>query len=239
MKHAETVFQLAIGLLVALVLFSSFAIVVPDKTALIVGVPSACKSRMALEAPKSVDVYAGSTQEIIVKVKTVACGASHIRLFVDGVPKELYAVGPSSYPVLSPGKEANFTVVFDIPESDADKIYTGIYRLDTNEGKFSFAEVTINVLTPEKPKAEIKAVAMTSKEYVVTSGADKRLWYGIGFLATVLAIILIGVEYFEVHKKHEYQGAIKRTDEGIDKGLGTAPMRKEKFESALKKGKKR
>ncbi|HIK00553.1 TPA: hypothetical protein H1016_03365 [archaeon] len=230
--------QIVLGVLIILVLVSSVAISSPRITATIIGIPSACKSKIALEAPKTMDIYAGTTEEVPVKVKSILCGVSYVRLELNGISKDLYTVGPTYHPVLAPGKEGNFSIFFDIPGGTEEKTYAGLYTIRTNEGKFILGELNLNVLTPEKPKSEVESVSVV-KEEVVIKGIDRTLWYGIGFLASILGIILISVEYFAVTKKHARLSALKRAEGEIYKALGVKPKKKEEFEKALRKGKKK
>ena len=167
MNSPNLKFQVILGVLVALVLFSSFAIIAPEKSALIVGIPSGCKSKISLEAPQTVEVTAGATKEVPVKVKSLLCGISYVRLKIYGMPTDIYSVGPTGYPVLAPGKEGNFTVVFDIPEGAEEKTYSGYYVIYANEGTYNLGEVNVFVVSLEKPKAEIKPVVTETKEVIV------------------------------------------------------------------------
>ena len=242
MNSPNLKFQVILGVLVALVLFSSFAIIAPEKSALIVGIPSGCKSKISLEAPQTVEVTAGATKEVPVKVKSLLCGISYVRLKIYGMPTDIYSVGPTGYPVLAPGKEGNFTVVFDIPEGAEEKTYSGYYVIYANEGTYNLGEVNVFVVSLEKPKAEIKPVVTETKEVIVKTTSpksSKAIWYFVGLFSAVLAIVLISYEYFASAKKHENWEAVKRPEAEIYKALHAEPRQKVDFESALKKGRKK
>ncbi len=237
MELRKTQIRIVLGVLIAFVILSSMALSSPGITSFIVGVPSTCKSNISLDAPQSVDLYAGSTEEILLKIKSIACGVSFVRLELNGIARDFYTVGPSYIPVLAPGKEGNMSIFFDIPEGTEEKTYTGLYTIRTNEGNFILGELNVNILAPAKPKAEIESISI-SKEEVVVKGIDKAVWYGIGFLAAILAIILISLEYFSITKKRTLFEALKRSEEEIHEALGVEPEKKEEFEKALRKQKK-
>jgi len=231
--------RIVLGILVAIVLFSSIAISEPRLTGAVIGIPSACKSKIEIEAPHSIEIYAGSTEEMQVTVKSVLCGVSYVRLKVEGISSELYTVGPTYYPVLPPGRAGNFSVFFDLPEDAKGKTYSGVYTIYTNEGRFFLGELNVNVLAPEKPKAQFETTSIVSGKQIVLKGADKTIWYALGFLSSILSIIIVGYEYF-VYKEHKSRKeAIKRPEAGIYRALGVSPKRKEEFETALGKGKKK
>ena len=231
--------QIVLGVLVLLLILSSIAISEPRFTGFVVGIPSACKSKITIEAPKSIEIYAGETEEMQVKVNSVMCGVSYVRLKLSGISSELYTVGPSYHPVLSPGKTGNFSVFFDIPEGADEKAYAGVYTIYTNEGTFSLGEINLNVLAPEKPKVQVEAVPIVSGKQVVLQQSDRTIWYALGFFASILAIIIVGYEYFAIREHKSRKEALKRPEAGIYRALGVSPKKRGEFETALGKGKKK
>ena len=121
--------QVVLGILIVLVLLSSIALSTPQKSGAIIGIPSTCKSKITITAQNSLEISPGEMASIPAKVKSVLCGVSYVRLRLEGMPAELFYVSPPTIAVLSPGKEGEYTITFDIPDNAPPKTYAGIYTV--------------------------------------------------------------------------------------------------------------
>lgn len=228
---------IGIGILITLVLFGGFFLSKDMLSGLVVGVPSSCKAQANLAAPEIFDLYIGETATADVQISKVMCGISYVRLFLNGIPKGLYTVGPTYIPVITPKATKNFTIYFDVPLGTEEKSYGGVYTLYTNEGTYTFGEFTVNINTREKPKIQVQPVIRVSKDEIPEKIAIS-MWYATVFFAALIAAILIGFAYFALSQKHGAEAALKREENAIYKAIGVSPLKKAGFESAFKKRKK-
>ncbi len=227
-----------LGILAVLTIASGIGFLNSAPSGLVVGVPSTCKSTVNFEAPEHLGLKPGELKDVSVVITDVSCGVSYVRLSLNGIPNEFYSVAPKYIGVISPASTPQpFVIYFDIPPIAEGKSYTGIYTIYTNEGTFTFGELTLDVSSVEKPQRAI-LTPMSSTQQVPESAALVT-WYGVLFFASLTTLILLGYEYFIFSKKQEMGSALKRKEEGINRALGTSVKKRSSFEFALKKAKKR
>ncbi len=226
-----------IGVLALLTIASGIGFLNEGPSGLVVGIPSTCKSTVNFEAPEQLSLKPGELKDISVVITEVSCGVSYVRLSLNGIPKEFYSVAPIYIGVISPASTPQpFVIYFDMPASAEGKSYTGIYTIYTNEGTFTFGELTVDVSSVEKPARPV--VSMKSTEQVPESVA-RVTWYGVLFFASLAMLILLGYEYFLYTRSKEMSSALKRKEGGLSRALHTSPKKSKSFESALKKSRKK
>lgn len=227
-----------IGVLIIAVLASGVAFLSSQPSGLVIGIPQTCKAAVNFAGPASLDLAPGEIKEVQISITKVTCGISYVRLALNGIPGEFYSVGPKYIPAIAPvSVPREFTLYFDIPPDAEGKSYTGIYTIYTNEGTYTFGELIVNVGSIEKPRLLVET--RISKQEVPEAAAVLT-WYGIVFFASLVTLVFVGYEYFVLSKKREFSSALKREESGIYRAIGkAAPSHKPKFESALKKAKKR
>ena len=232
--------SILLGLLAIVAISSGAAFFDQNPTGFVVGIPQSCRATINFDAPAVLDVGPGELKEATITVTKVTCGVSYVRLSLNGMPSQFYTVGPNYIGVISPSSvPKEFTIYFDIPPDAEGKSYTGIYTIYSNEGTYTFGELQLNVATIEKPRLFVESTARVSQPQVPESVALMTL-YGLVFFASLVTLIFVGYEYFVLSKKQEFGKALKRQPGSIYKALGRgAPERTVKFESALKKAKKR
>lgn len=208
----------------------------------VIGVPSSCKSQINVEAPGSIEVYQGETTSYDVKVYNVSCGVSNVNMAPYGLEENWYDISPTRVATIAPGQEKTFRVYLDVPLNAEIKTYSTPYKFSTNEGQFIVGETEIEVVEPEKPKAEPNIQVSTeeveiSKKKEIPFSENAKFWYGVALIASVLAIAVIGSTFFkDVERKRE---AMKRKpDSELPKAMGKKPEKKENFEKVIKEEKK-
>lgn len=207
----------------------------------IIGVPSSCISRIHINAPDSIEMYPGESTTFEVEIYNVSCGVSYVRLSLLAFDDGWYEVAPSSIPVIAPRESKYFVVYLDIPGNADLKTYATPYQVRTNQGTFTLGDFELNIVEPEKPKEDISTQissgdAPEQKSEIMPLSENAKFWYGVAMIASIFAIILVGMEVFGRLESFE-EASRSRTGRELSKELGKKPSKEKDFEKTLKKNK--
>ncbi|MFH1424803.1 MAG: hypothetical protein ABIG20_03935 [archaeon] len=180
-----------LGILVLIVLISSMVVSSGSVTGFI-SYPFPCTSSFDFDAPSAINIYPGGSGEAVVVISNVMCGITHVQLELQDLPEEYFTIKPELIASIAPRSENYFTITFNVPEGAEVKTYLGTYYLKSSEGFYTQGTVDVVVKNlPEKPAIEVMA-----RETMPMRG-NANGWWAVGFIATLLAIMIVGSEFFK------------------------------------------